>query len=140
MNATEGTHSSPLPVIIFDGMCVLCSGAAEFIMRYDKRAVFRLAALQSEWTKEFAPAHPEVWHQDTIMVVTDSAVYTESQAVLHIARMLGFPFTILLLLSIVPAFIRDATYRAVARRRHAWFGKRETCFVPSAEMRERILP
>ena len=133
-------HKPPLPVIIFDGMCVLCSGAAKFIMRHDKRAVFRLTSLQSEWTKEFALAHPDVWNQDTIMVVTNSAVYTESCAVLYVACMLGFPFTILLLLSIVPAFIRDATYRAVARRRYAWFGKRESCFVPSVEMRERILP
>ena len=140
MDATQGARTSSFPVIIFDGMCVLCSGAAEFIIRYDKRAMFRLTTLQSEWTKDFAVTHPEVVHRDTIILVINTGIYTESQAVLRIARLLGFPFSSLTLLYIIPSFIRNAAYRAVARRRYAWFGKRDTCFVAGPEVRERILP
>jgi predicted DCC family thiol-disulfide oxidoreductase YuxK len=128
------------PVIVFDAMCVLCSGNAQFVLKHDRRGHFRLASMQSEagaaLMRRFGidPAEP-----DTMIVVDGQQAIRNSDAVLAIARALGGPWRALDVLRLAPRNWRDAAYRWVARRRYRLFGRRETCWLPSPEQRGRLL-
>lgn len=128
------------PIIVFDGICLLCSANAQFVLKHDRRARFRLAAIQSPagagLCRRFGidPADPA-----TLIVVTGGEALTESAAVMAIARGLGWPWRAATLFRLVPRPLRDRLYRAVARNRYRLFGRRETCWVPRPEYRHRIL-
>jgi predicted DCC family thiol-disulfide oxidoreductase YuxK len=113
-------------VVMFDGTCNLCSGVVQFIIARDPDARFRfapLAAIEAE----------------TIVLVDRGSTFTRSTAVLRIARRLCFPWPVMYLLILVPRPIRDAVYDFVARRRYRWFGRREACLVPTADLKARFL-
>lgn len=128
------------PIIVFDALCVLCSANAQFVLRHDRRGHFRLASMQGEvgsaLYRRFGidPADPE-----TLIVVERDHALRDSDAVLAIYAGLGWPWRMLGLFRLVPRVLRDPVYRLVARNRYRLFGKRETCWVPSAEHQARIL-
>lgn len=128
------------PVIVFDAMCVLCTGGAQFVLRHDRHGRFRLASMQGEAGAALArrfgidPADPS-----TMILVDGDRALRESDAILAIVRGLGWPWRALGVLAIVPPPARDALYRWVARNRYRLSGRRETCWVPTAEQRARIL-
>lgn len=128
------------PIIVFDAMCVLCSFNAQFILRHDHARVFRFASMQGEIGQKLYhrfsldPANPE-----SFIVVQGDIALRESDAVLAIWSRLAWPWRGLTVLRYVPQSVRDLFYRLVARNRYRWFGKRETCWMPSMEQRSRIL-
>lgn len=128
------------PVVVFDGMCVLCSANARFILRHDRRGRFRLAAMQGAVGEALLtrfgidPLDPE-----TLIVVEGERAWRDSDAVFAIWRGLGWPWQAGTILRVVPKALRDAAYRLVARNRYRWFGRRETCFVPTPEQAARVL-
>ncbi len=128
------------PIIVFDAACVLCSANAQFILGYDRRGLFRLAAMQGEvggaLYHRFGvdPGNPE-----TFIVVTDGTALRDSAAVLAIWSGLGWPWRALTLLRAVPRPLRDGAYRWIARNRYRLFGHRETCWVPAPDQAGRIL-
>jgi predicted DCC family thiol-disulfide oxidoreductase YuxK len=128
------------PVIVFDGECVLCSANAQFVLRHDRAGHFRLASMQSEagaaLYRRFGidPADPE-----TMIVVEGGRALRDSDAVLAVWRGLGWPWKAAGVFAAVPRALRDPLYRWVARNRYRLFGRRETCWMPSADQRERIL-
>lgn len=129
------------PVIVFDGLCVLCSANARFVPRHDRRGHFRLAAMQGDagaaLMRRFGvdPADPA-----TMILVDGDRALHESDAVLAIGRRLGGPWRVLAeLVGIVPKRLRDALYRRIARNRYRIFGPRQTCWLPAPEQRERLL-
>jgi predicted DCC family thiol-disulfide oxidoreductase YuxK len=130
----------PRPIIVFDAVCVLCSANARFVLRHDKRGHFLLAAMQGEVGSDLFrrhgidPADPE-----TLILVDGVRLLRDSDAVLAIYAALGWPWRAAAVLRLVPRSLRDPLYRWVARNRYRWFGKRETCWVPSAEQRGRVL-
>lgn len=132
--------SAAHPVVVFDGDCVLCSANARFILRHDRQARFRLATMQSAAGAALMarfgidPLDPE-----TFILVEGERVRRNSDAALAIAEGLGWPWKALGALRIVPRAFRDALYGLVARNRYRWFGRREHCFVPTAEQAHRIL-
>lgn len=130
----------PCPIILFDGVCMLCTANARFVLRHDRRGHFRLASEQSEAGRTLCrrfgvdPDNPE-----TMLVIEGGRARRDSDAVLAIAEGLGWPWRTLGALRLVPRGWRDGAYRRVARNRYRLFGRRETCWVPSPEQRERIL-
>lgn len=128
------------PVVVFDGMCVLCSANARFILHHDRRGHFSLAAMQgavgAALLTRFGidPDDP-----DTLIVVEGDSALRDSDAVLAIWRGLGWPWRAGTMLRIVPRFARDRIYRLIARNRYRWFGRRESCFVPTPEQAARVL-
>jgi predicted DCC family thiol-disulfide oxidoreductase YuxK len=127
-------------VILFDGVCNICSSTVAFIIPRDPGAQFRFASLQSETARRLlrernagAPA------LESMVLVEDNRVFTRSTAALRIARRLAFPWSLASLLLAVPRPFRDWAYDFVARNRYRWFGKRETCMIPSADVRSRFL-
>jgi predicted DCC family thiol-disulfide oxidoreductase YuxK len=128
------------PVIVFDGDCVLCSASAQFVLRHDRAARFRLAAMQSPAGAELARRHginPE--EPQSIVLVAGPKAFTDSDAIIAIGQGLGWPWKAVLALRIVPKRLRDAAYRFIARNRYRLFGRRDGCFVPAPEHRSRIL-
>ncbi|UIK06461.1 thiol-disulfide oxidoreductase DCC family protein [Neorhizobium galegae] len=128
------------PIIVFDAMCVLCSANAQFVLRHDRAARFRLASMQGEVGAALYrrcgidPENPE-----TMIVVDGQSVLRDSDAVLAIYDGLGWPWKALSIVRLVPRFIRDPLYRLIARNRYRIFGRREACWLPSPEQARRIL-
>ncbi len=128
------------PIVLFDAECVLCSANAQFILKHDKAARFRLASMQGETGAALFRQHGmDPADPTSILVIDGSCVRKDSDAVLAIYEGLGFPWRIITLLRIIPAVLRDPVYRLIARNRYRLFGKRATCWVPSPEYRSRVL-
>ena len=126
--------------MLFDGVCNLCNGAVQFIVRRDRKGFFRFAALQSEAGGEILRRLGEPADDlATMVLVENGRVYKRSTAALRIARRLRFPWPVLVVFLAVPAFVRDGVYAWVASHRYRWFGKSEACLVPTPELRERFL-
>jgi len=131
--------------ILFDGVCNLCNGFVQFIIRHDAAGQFRFAALQSEAAQALLAAHGQpltpaaLADPASVVLVADGRVHTHSAAVLHIARRLGGPWRLAAVGWLLPGRCRDALYRYVARNRYRWFGRQESCLLPTPELRERFL-
>ena len=132
----------PHPVVLFDGVCNLCSASVNFIIDRDPKATLRFASLQSVAARELLKQHgitlPE-GDPDSILLVDGGRVYDKSGAALRIAGKLRSPIAMFWIFLIVPWFIRDFFYKIIARNRYKWFGKTEACRVPTPELKERFV-
>ncbi len=127
------------PIILFDGVCNLCTRSVRFIIRRDPRARFRFAALDSPAAVGLAKAAGGPVHTDTIALVEGGRIFTRSTAALRIARGLRWPWPLLYGFIAVPRPLRDWVYRIVARNRYRWFGRGDACMVPTPDLRDRFL-
>lgn len=128
------------PVILYDGVCNLCNRSVQWVVRRDRRGVFRFAAVQSKVARELlAGAGHDGQLPDSVVLIDRGRVMTESAAAIGVARRLGWPWRAAVAFRVVPAGVRDWLYRAVAKRRYAWFGKAGACLMPRPELRERFL-
>ena len=128
------------PVLIFDGDCVLCSANARFVLQHDKRGLFRLAAMQGEaGAALMRDAGVGAANPDTIILLDGARVRRESDAVIAIFERLGWPWRMAGAARLIPAPIRDAAYRWIARNRYRLFGRKDQCFVPRKEWEDRVL-
>jgi len=123
-------------VVLFDGVCNLCNGAVQFIIRRDLHARFQFAALQSEAAAKLLRTGPTL---DSFVLMEGDRVFTKSAAALRIARGLRFPWPLLFIFWLIPRPLRDLVYDWVASHRYAWFGKRDSCMLPTPELRQRFL-
>jgi predicted DCC family thiol-disulfide oxidoreductase YuxK len=126
-------------VILFDGLCNLCAGSVRFVLERDSAGAFDFASLQSEAARRLIAGRSPADLPDSIVLVDTDGVHLRSDAALRIAARLRRPWPVLALFRILPRALRDAVYDFVARRRYGWFGKRETCLVPTPELRNRFL-
>lgn len=140
MDAHTSLVSATHPTILFDGVCNLCNGWVKFIIRNDKNARFRFSPLQSEFSlallKEKSLPNGFL---DSIVLVEGNELHFASTAALRTMKLLGGIYYPLFLFIIIPRFIREPAYRFIAKRRYAWFGKRETCMVPTKEQLSRFV-
>ncbi|MGN6437067.1 MAG: thiol-disulfide oxidoreductase DCC family protein [Agriterribacter sp.] len=128
------------PVVLFDGVCNLCNSSVQFIIKKDKSNQFYFASLQGETGQALLKKfHLSTSHFNSFILVKDERVYTKSTAVLKLLKMLGGWWKLLYAFIIVPPFIRDAIYSFIAVNRYRWFGKRESCMLPTPELKERFL-
>lgn len=127
-------------VVLFDGVCNLCNAAVRFVIERDPGGRFRFAALDSEAarTLRHATGAPAAL-PDSIVLVDEDGEFTRSDAALRIARRLTFPWPLAYVFILVPRVLRDALYDWIARHRYRWFGRRDTCMVPTPELRGRFL-
>jgi len=127
-------------VILFDGVCNLCNGFVQFVIVRDPAQRFRFGALQSASAgRVLNGREAQRPLPDSIVLVEDSRVFTQSTAALRIARRLRFPWPLAYVFIAVPRPFRDWIYRIVARHRYAWFGRREQCMVPTPQLRSRFI-
>ncbi len=126
--------------ILFDGVCNLCNGFVQFVIARDPAARFRFAALQSPAAAALLKdAGVTGALPDSILLVVDRRVYARSAAALRILRGLRFPWPLAFAFIVVPPFIRDRVYDFIAAHRYRWFGRRETCMIPTPDLKRRFL-
>ena len=124
------------PIILFDGVCNLCNGAVQFVLARDPGGRFRFAALQSAAARRILGVAPPV---ESLILVDGAHVHIRSGAALRIARGLRFPWPILAAFLLIPWPLRDWIYDWIARRRYAWFGRRQACMIPKPEFQDRFV-
>jgi len=127
------------PIIFFDGVCNLCNNSVNFIIRRDPEAIFRFSSLQSTVAKELLPPEIKENKLRSILLLKNGVVFQKSNAALEIVRQLNGFWPIFYIFKVIPKFIRDALYNLVSNNRYRWFGKRNTCRVPTAEEKERFV-
>ena len=127
-------------IILFDGVCNLCNGSVQFIIKRDKKHLFRYATLQSEFAKNLLKSRGQhVPEMESVILVTNEGVFYRSDAALRIAQKLNGLWPILGAFRIVPRVIRDAVYNFIGRNRYRWFGKQESCMVPTPDLKALFL-
>ena len=129
-------------LILFDGVCNLCNGAVLYVIKRDKKDVFRFASLQSDLAHQFIKERGiDTNTTDSIILIEPGvAYYTRSTAALEIAKEFGGIWNLLRPFHyILPVRLRDAIYDFVARNRYRWFGKKDSCMIPTPELRARFV-
>jgi predicted DCC family thiol-disulfide oxidoreductase YuxK len=133
-------ESSRHAVVVFDGECAFCNRWVDFLIRFDRHDIFRFTARQSEAGLAFSgrAGLPESG-VGSIVLVDAGQVLLRSTAVLRMLRLLGFPFSLAAIFSLIPVAIRDVGYDFVARNRTRWFGRTQACRLPAPAERHRFL-
>lgn len=125
-------------ILFFDGVCNFCNGTVNWIMSRNRAGNIKFSSLQGEAAKRILPP-PVLEDLSSLVYYRKGKCLVKSKAALYIFRdmawygFLGLPFFL------VPRFLRDAIYDWIARNRYRWFGKRDTCRIPSAEERHRFI-
>lgn len=151
-------------MLLFDGVCNLCNSSVQFVIARDPLGRVRFAALQSPAGQALL-SNPDVAAKlpaellascaslgpdplagrldsatpGSMVLVDGAAIYTRSSAALRVARYLRWPWPLLGVFWVIPRPVRDWVYRRVARNRYRWFGRRDTCWAPSADLKRRFL-
>ncbi len=127
-------------IVLFDGVCNLCSGSVQFIIKRDPRKIFQFAALQSDFGQhQLEKFQVDTLAFNTIVLIHENRVYQRSNAALEIARQLHGGWKLLYGFKILPLFIRDGVYNWIANHRYSFFGKKDACWIPTPELSGRFL-
>lgn len=127
-------------IVLFDGVCNFCNGSVNFIIERDAEGYFKFAPLQSEAGERLTIEHGiDTSDTDSIILVEDERVCTYSTAALRIAKRLDGIWSWFYVLIVIPKPVRDVFYKLFARYRYRLFGKRDTCMMPTADVRARFL-
>jgi len=132
------------PIILFDGVCNLCSRSVQYVIARDPQQRFRFASLQSEIGRALLSAYRPDSSIDTVdlgsvILIQNGTLHQKSSAALRVAAQLRGPSCLLAAFLILPPFIRDWGYDMIGQRRYRWFGKTEQCWLPKPEFAERFL-
>ena len=128
------------PVLVFDGVCLLCSAWVGFVLRHDRSGRIRFAAMQGEAGRALLRQHGlDADDPLSFLYVSGGRARSQSDAVLRLLADLGGIWRLSALLRLLPRGLRDAGYRLIAINRYRWFGRREHCLLPDAVVRARFL-
>ncbi|WP_103867623.1 thiol-disulfide oxidoreductase DCC family protein [Aquimarina sp. I32.4] len=124
-------------IILFDGVCNLCNSTINFIIQHDKKDIFRYASLQGDIGKQLiAERNIDTSKLDSILLIDPAlAYYYKSTAALQIAKQLSGIYPLLSVFLILPTFFRDWVYDIIAKNRYKWFGKKESCMIPTSKLK-----
>ncbi|MEM1112448.1 MAG: thiol-disulfide oxidoreductase DCC family protein [Pseudomonadota bacterium] len=143
MNTNQETAPRVGPtdrVVLFDGVCKLCSAWAKFLIRYDREHCFKLVTVQSKEGQDIL-----AWHgfpldvYETMLLVEGPEIYTKSTAFFRVVGRLPFPWPLICVFWVIPPFIRDWMYDRIALNRYTLFGKYDACVIPSPDHKARFL-
>ena len=126
--------------IVFDGDCAVCSAWVHFLLRHDRDARYRFAAMQAPSGRALLVAHgldPD--DPSSFLLLEGDCAWTDTDAIRRVVTGLGGVWRAAHVLAWIPKPLRDRIYRLVARNRYRWFGRNATCFVPTPEQRARFL-
>ncbi|MEJ6661071.1 MAG: DCC1-like thiol-disulfide oxidoreductase family protein [Bacteroidia bacterium] len=126
-------------IVLFDGVCNLCNRSIDFIIRNQKSHKLQFVSLQSDVGKSIVNKSGLDEIPDSVMLYVDGKLLVRSDAALAISTYLKRPYVYGIIFKYVPKILRDSVYNLIAKNRYRWFGKKETCRVPSADERERFL-
>lgn len=128
-------------IILFDGVCNLCDGAINLIIKQDNKKLFRYASLQSKIGMQISKKYNlPLSNYKSFVYIKKGRSYLKSDAALEIAKDIGFPWNGLYIMKfIVPPFIRDSIYNYISENRYSFFGKKEHCLMPSQEIKNLFI-
>jgi predicted DCC family thiol-disulfide oxidoreductase YuxK len=126
------------PLFVFDGVCVLCSGGASWLMRHDKRALVNFTPAQ-EALGQALYTHYGVEMNESYLLIAEGRAFTASRGYLELCGTLGGWWHILRVATAIPEGLRDRLYALIARNRYRWFGKADYCALLTTEQRNRLL-
>jgi len=133
--------SSNQPILFFDGVCNLCNGTVDYVIRNDRSGSILFAPLQSASASKYLNDHDKDPNDlDTIILLKDGKIYTKAAAGVQIMQLMGGWLKIPAFIGrLTPTFLANAIYTLIARNRYRWFGKEETCRIPTADEAARFL-
>ncbi len=127
-------------IVFFDGVCHLCNGSVEFLIRNNPGNSLRYATLQSEFAREKLQQFGKDNQQlESILYLKGDRLFERSSAALALTAELSYPAKALGIFWIIPKFIRDWVYDIIASNRYSWFGKKKECMIPTPEQREKFI-
>ena len=138
------SHNPERHLILFDGVCHLCQGSVQFVIKNDKRQRFFFAALQSDFAQKLLNENHIEANLSSIIYIIQTEnlppkIYQRSTAALTIAKNLGGMWSLFYGFMLMPKFIRDGIYKLIAKNRYRWFGRSESCLMPSKALNKRFL-
>jgi predicted DCC family thiol-disulfide oxidoreductase YuxK len=127
-------------IILFDGVCNLCSSSVQFILKRDKKNQFFFGSLQGNTGQAYLKKFKLPGNTfNSFMLIEGDKSYTGSSGALRMLKHLGNGWQLLYSFIIVPKFIRDGIYNFIAKNRYKWFGKKDECWLPSEKLKPRFL-
>ncbi|MFB6465921.1 thiol-disulfide oxidoreductase DCC family protein [Cytobacillus sp. Hz8] len=126
-------------IILFDGECNFCNGSVQFVLKRDAKAHYQFASLQSEIGKKLLKQYHIPENVDSLVLIEQKQYYLKSQAALRICKNLRGIWKLGSLFFVIPTPIRDVAYDFIAKKRYQWFGKSESCMLPTPDMKKRFL-
>lgn len=127
-------------IILFDGVCNLCNKSVQFVLAHDRKQQFVFGSLQGKvgtaYLEQFKLPSNDL---SSFLLVDEGILYTQSTAALRVLKQLGGGWQLLYAFIVVPRFIRDAVYDWISRNRYKWFGKMDSCWLPSPQWKNRFL-
>ncbi|PKR83404.1 thiol-disulfide oxidoreductase DCC family protein [Heyndrickxia camelliae] len=126
-------------IILFDGICNFCNQSVQFVIKRDPSHIFHFASLQSDIGRNLLNEYGINENVNSVVYITNGKAYVKSDAGLQIARRLNGFWKLLYIFYLVPTPIRDLVYDYIAKNRYKWFGKSDSCMIPSPEIKKRFL-
>lgn len=128
-------------LVLFDGVCNLCNNAINYVIKHDTHNMFMFTPLQSETGKHIIKKFKiDTNKMDSILLYSsESELFYKSTAVIKIASKLGFPQNLLSIFYVIPPFMRNWIYDFIAKNRYKWFGKKESCMIPTKELKAKFI-
>ena len=140
MGSPGSIDTSGKIVVLFDGVCNLCNGTVQFIIKRDPSSRFLFASLQSDYGQsQLLKLGLDPTQLHSIITLADGKFHERSDAALKIASGLTQPWPLMGVFKIVPRFLRDAVYNLIAKNRYKMFGKQESCMIPTPDMKAKFL-
>lgn len=128
-----------MKILLFDGECNLCNGAVQFLIKRDSVGTFKLASLQSRTGEQLVEKYKVPTNHDSFVYIREEKVFIRSDAALYVSKDLGGMWRLAFIFICLPRGMRDKVYDYVARNRYKWFGKRDSCMLPTPEIQNRFL-
>ena len=128
-------------IILFDGVCNLCDSAVQYIIKHDKKDIFRFVALQSELGISICKYLGISFSKMDSIILYDpgTAYFYKSSAVIEIGNELGGMYSLISVFKILPEKLRNYIYDYIAKNRYKWYGKKESCMIPTPELKAKFL-
>lgn len=127
-------------IILFDGICNFCNSSVNKIIKHDTKNKFKFAPLQSEIGKKLLKEYEiDSTKTDSIILIENNTYFIKSTAILKIAKHLNGLYPLVYGFIVIPKFIRDSVYDFIAKNRYKWFGKQDSCMVPTKEVKSKFI-
>ena len=127
-------------IVLFDGVCNLCQSTVQFVIKHDHRKKIRFASLQGEFGQQILKEHNlPLTNYNSFLFLENGKLHMKSGAALRLSRYLDGVWPLFYILIIIPPFLRNAVYGFIANNRYRWFGKQESCWLPTPDLKQRFL-
>ena len=130
---------TPQRIVLFDGVCTFCNASVRFLYHRDPKANLHYANQDSDIGRNLLTQHGVGEGLDALVLIDGDKAYSRSTAAIHMLKYLRFPWPLLTVLLLIPAFIRNPFYDLIARNRYQWFGKLDACPLPPPDFQKRYL-